>query len=59
MGCGLSSLIERLYELGINNLYGIDFVEKVIELNQQKFENVSDKINFYLMDAQNTQFEDQ
>ena len=31
MGCGISQLLEYLFELGVDNLYGIDFLESIIE----------------------------
>ncbi len=37
LGCGLSQLLEYLYELGVNNLYGVDFLESIIIKNKEKY----------------------
>lgn len=37
LGCGLSRILEYLYEQGIDSLYGVDFIESVIEVNKHKY----------------------
>lgn len=39
VGCGSSEVIERVYELGVDQLTGVDFNRDVISTQQQKFKD--------------------
>lgn len=39
VGCGLSSIMERVFEWGVDDVTGIDFNKEVITTQKEKFKN--------------------
>ena len=49
VGCGLSNVMERVYEFGVDNVTGVDFNKEIINAQIEKYQNCkSINCKFYI-----------
>lgn len=56
-GCGYGGLLDELWRMGFNHLYGTDISTWVIDYGKSKFPHIADKLHYHNMDRLTKRFD--